>query len=156
MLWGTGLPSAAGCGGFSMLRGFPPLWGAGLSSAVGCRAPLCCGVRGSSLLWCAGLLYAAGCGAPLHCGVWGLLSLRGVGRSGFPWGGARATGTWASAATACRSGLVVQGLQSTGSEVAAHRFSCSAACGISPGQGLNLCPLHGLVDSYPRDRQGRP
>ena len=28
------------------------------------------------------------------------------------------------------------------SVVVAFRLSCPAACGIFPGQGLNLCPLH--------------
>ena len=35
-------------------------------------------------------------------------------------------------------------------------FSCSTACGIFPGQGLNLCPLHGQVNSYPLSHQGSP
>ena len=30
---------------------------------------------------------------------------------------------------------------------AAHRLSCSAACGIFPDQGLNPCPLHWQADS---------
>ena len=29
----------------------------------------------------------------------------------------------------------------------AHRISCSAACGIFPDQGSNLCPLHWQADS---------
>ena len=40
---------------------------------------------------------------------------------------------------------VAPGLQSTGSVVmapVAHRFSCSAACGIFLDQILNLCFLH--------------
>ena len=28
----------------------------------------------------------------------------------------------------------------------AHGLSCSPACGILPGLGLNLCPLHWQVD----------
>ena len=43
--------------------------------------------------------------------------------------------------------VVVCGLQSAGSVVVAHGLSCSAACGIFPNQGLNLCPLHWQVDS---------
>ena len=172
----AGLLSAVGCGallhcrvrgshplkgaGASLrcgVRGSPPLRGAwtplhcgvrGLPSIVGCGASLRCRVQDSSPLQGAGLSSVAGCG--------GSSLLLGAGRSGFPWGGARALGAWASAATARGSGLAVQGLQNTGSEVAAHRFSCSAARGISPGQGLNLCTLHGLADSYPRHRQGRP
>ena len=33
-------------------------------------------------------------------------------------------------------------LQSVGSVVVEHGFSCLAACGIFPDQGLKLCPLH--------------
>ena len=36
----------------------------------------------------------------------------------------------------------------------AHGLSCSEACGISPDQGLNLCPLHWQVDSSPLDDWG--
>ena len=38
----------------------------------------------------------------------------------------------------------------------AHRLSCSLLCGIFPGQGLNLCPLHWQADSLPLDHQGSP
>ena len=38
-------------------------------------------------------------------------------------------------------------LQSMGSVVVAHELSCSVACGIFLDQELNLCPLHGQVDS---------
>ena len=31
--------------------------------------------------------------------------------------------------------------------VVVHRLSCSVACGIFLEQGLNLCPLHWLVNS---------
>ena len=34
-----------------------------------------------------------------------------------------------------------------GSVVVAHGLSCSAACGIFPDQGSNLCPLHWQADS---------
>ena len=44
----------------------------------------------------------------------------------------------------------------TGSVVVAHRLSCSKACGIFPGQGLNLCPLHWQADSYPLYHQESP
>ena len=30
----------------------------------------------------------------------------------------------------------------------AHGLSCSAACGIFPDQGSNLCPLHCQADSF--------
>ena len=39
------------------------------------------------------------------------------------------------------------GLRSAGSVVVAHGLSCSAACGIFPGQGSNPCPLHWQADS---------
>ena len=52
-------------------------------------------------------------------------------------------------------------LQSTGSRragsaVVAHGPSCSAACGIFPDQGSNLCPLHWQADSQPLRHQGSP
>ena len=34
-----------------------------------------------------------------------------------------------------------------GSVVVAHGLSCSAACGIFPDKGSNLCPLHWQADS---------
>ena len=60
--------------------------------------------------------------------------------------------------------VVVQGfslrwlllLQSTGSVVVAHGFSCPTACGIFPDQGLNLCLLHWQVDPSPLSHQGSP
>ena len=36
-----------------------------------------------------------------------------------------------------------------GSVVMVHGLTYPAACGICPNQGLNLCPLHWKVDSYP-------
>ena len=50
-------------------------------------------------------------------------------------------------------------LQSTGSRhagsvVVAHGPSCSAACGIFPDQGSNLCPLHWQANSQPLHHQG--
>ena len=36
----------------------------------------------------------------------------------------------------------LQDLEHMGSVVAAHGSSCPEACGIVPGQGLNLCPLN--------------
>ena len=38
----------------------------------------------------------------------------------------------------------------------AHRPSCSAACGIFPDQGSNLCPLHWQAESQPLRHQGSP
>ena len=40
--------------------------------------------------------------------------------------------------------------------VVAHGLSCLAACGNFPDQGLNPCPLHWQVDSYPLYHQGSP
>ena len=55
---------------------------------------------------------------------------------GFPCGGAQALGIQASVVATC--GL-----------------SCLDACGIFLDQGLNPCPLHWQVDSYPLYHQGR-
>ena len=43
-----------------------------------------------------------------------------------------------------------------GSVIVAHGPSCSAACGILPDQGSNLCPLHWQADSQPLRHQGSP
>ena len=40
------------------------------------------------------------------------------------------------------------------SVVVAHGPNGSAACGILPDQGSNLCPLHWQVGSYPLYHQG--
>ena len=48
------------------------------------------------------------------------------------------------------------GSRRTGSVVAAHGPSCSAACGIFPDQGSNPCPLHWQADSQPLRHQGSP
>ena len=48
------------------------------------------------------------------------------------------------------------GSRCTGSVVVAHGPSCSAACGIFPDQGSNLCPLHWQADSQPLHHQGSP
>ena len=48
------------------------------------------------------------------------------------------------------------GSRRAGSVVVAHGTSCSAACGIPPDQGLNLCPLHWQADSQPLHHQGSP
>ena len=52
-------------------------------------------------------------------------------------------------------------LQSTGSRhagsvIVAHGPSCSTACGITPDQGSNPCPLHWKADSQPLCHQGSP
>ena len=48
------------------------------------------------------------------------------------------------------------GSRRAGSVTVAHGPSCSAACGIFPDQGLNLCPLHWQADSQPLHHQGSP
>ena len=48
------------------------------------------------------------------------------------------------------------GSRRAGSVVVAHGPSCSAACGIFPGQGSNPCPLHWQADSQPLRHQGSP
>ena len=52
--------------------------------------------------------------------------------------------------------VVVHRLQSEGSVVVVHGFSCSVACGIFPDQGLKRCPLHWQADSQPLCHQGSP
>ena len=48
------------------------------------------------------------------------------------------------------------GSRRAGSVAVAHGPSCSAACGIFPDQGSNLCPLHWQADSQPLHHQGSP
>ena len=48
------------------------------------------------------------------------------------------------------------GSRRPGSVVVAHGPSCSAACGILPDQGSNLCALHWQADSQPLRHQGSP
>ena len=48
------------------------------------------------------------------------------------------------------------GSRRAGSVIVAHGPSCSAACGILPGQGSNPCPLHWQADSQPLRHQGSP
>ena len=88
------------------------------------------GCSGSSLP-CMGFLWLWRVGAALHCSAWSSHC------GGFSCCRARALGTQASV-------------------VVVHRLSCSVACGIFPDQGLNLCPLHWLADSYPLCHQGSP
>ena len=59
-------------------------------------------------------------------------------------------------------GFWAQGLSSRSSQTAAQTHSCgcgagcSEVCGLFPGQGSNLCPLHWQVDSSPVHHQGSP
>ena len=48
------------------------------------------------------------------------------------------------------------GSRRAGSVIVAHGPSCSAARGIFPYQGSNLCPLHWQADSQPLRHQGSP
>ena len=48
------------------------------------------------------------------------------------------------------------GSRRAGSVIVAHGPSCSAACGIFPDQGSNLCCLHWQADSQPLRQQGSP
>ena len=48
------------------------------------------------------------------------------------------------------------GSRRAGSAIVAHGPSHSAACGIFPDQGSNLCPLHWQADSQPLRHQGSP
>ena len=48
------------------------------------------------------------------------------------------------------------GSRHAGSAIVAHGPSRSAARGILPDQGLNLCPLHWRADSQPLRHQGSP
>ena len=54
------------------------------------------------------------------------------------------------------SAVAVPGLQSAGSVVVVLGLSCSAALGIFPDQGSNLCLLYWQVDSLPLSHQGSP
>ena len=62
----------------------------------------------------------------------------------------QSTGSRCTSFSSCgtqASVAVARGLQSAGLVVVAHGLSCSAACGIFPDQGWNLCPLHWQEDS---------
>ena len=52
--------------------------------------------------------------------------------------------------------VVARGLQSAGSIVVAHGFSSSAACGIFPDQGSNLCLLHWQAELFTTELPGEP
>ena len=54
------------------------------------------------------------------------------------------------------SGAAAHRLQGTGSAVAARSLGRSAAGGIRPDQGPNLCILHWRADSLPPSHQGSP
>ena len=50
----------------------------------------------------------------------------------------------------------LQQLQPMGLVFAAHRPSCSLACGFFPDQGLNPCSLHWQVDAHPPHHRDIP
>ena len=52
--------------------------------------------------------------------------------------------------------VAASGLWSASTKVAARSFSCYAACGIFPDQGLNPRLLHWQVNSLPLSHQGSP
>ena len=95
--------------------------------------------RGYSSLWCVGF------------------SLQSMGSrcTGFSSCSTRAQKLQHTGPTACGlqqlqhgdSVVAERGLKSAGSVAVVHGLSCSAACGILPDQGFNLCPLHWQVDS---------
>lgn len=60
-------------------------------------------------------------------------------------------GLWGTQA----AGVVVQGPQSTGPVVVAHKPTCPAVCGIFPDQGSTLCAFAGEF-FYPLNHQGSP
>ena len=69
-------------------------------------------------------------------------------------GAAPLSGAWLLVAVASLAERRLQGAQA--SVVAVHGLSGSVACGISPNQESNLCPLHWQVDSYPLYHQEVP
>ena len=99
--------------------------------------------------FCTGFLWSWRAGATLCCDVWAFHC------GGLACGGAWDLGWWASAIVAhrlsnCDSWALELGLSGCG----AHRFSCSEARRVFPGQGSNPCPLHWQVDSCPLYHQG--
>ena len=52
--------------------------------------------------------------------------------------------------------IAAPGLESMSSGAVVHGLSCSAARGIFPDQGSNLCLLHWQADSLPLSHQGSP
>ena len=67
-------------------------------------------------------------------------------------------GKWGPLFIAVRGRLLLRstGSRRAGSVVVVHGPSCSAARGIFPDQGSNLCPLRWQADSQPLRPQGSP
>ena len=122
-----------------------------LKLAIYFKGYLPCFIQHSVLFFLAGWVFVAAHGLSLvmaHGGypslwcmgfsLWWLLLLRSMG-------------------SRCMGSVVVAcGLYSTGSVVVVYGLSCSAACGIFPDQGSNLCPLHWQAVSQPLCHQGSP
>ena len=85
---------------------------------------------------------------------WVFVSVRGLSPVAASWGhsSSQCAGLSLSRPLLLRS----TGSRHAGSVVVAHGPSCSAACGIFPDQGSNLCPLHWQADSQPLRHQGSP
>ena len=88
------------------------------------------------------------------CLCWVFISVRGLSLVGASGGH---SSSWC-AGLSLSWPLLLQstGSRRAGSVVVAHGPSCSAACGILPDQGSNLCPLHWQADSQPLRHQGSP
>ena len=63
---------------------------------------------------------------------------------------------WSAGSRHMGAVVAARGFSSVDSVVVAQGLSCSSACGIFPGQGWSLCPLHWQADSYPLCHQGSP
>ena len=87
-----------------------------------------------------------------RCVKKGLLSICAVQASHCGVISFRSTGSRACGCSSCSSRAPDHRLSS----VVAHGLSCSAACGILPDQGLNLCLLHWQADSLPLSHRGSP
>ena len=85
---------------------------------------------------------------------WVFVSVRGLSLVVASWGhsSSQCTGLSLSRPLLLRG----TGFRRAGSVIVAHGPSCSAACGIFPDQGPNLCPLNWQADSQPLRHQGSP
>ena len=85
---------------------------------------------------------------------WVFVSVRGL--SLVAASGGHSSSRWAGLSLSRPLLLRSIGSRCAGSVVVAHGPSRSAACGIFPDQGSNLCPLHWQADSQPLCHQGSP
>ena len=88
------------------------------------------------------------------CLCWVFVSARGL--SLVPASGGHSSSRCAGLSLSRPLLLRSTGSRRAGSVIVAHGPSCSAACGILPGQGSNPCPLHWQADSQPLRHQGSP